>query len=113
MRALIALLIGTLAFPSTLYARSPMSAGQTPDPSWNPWMARGQTDPFYCKNHAGSATELDRCVRIQHGERLPAEYPPIQPGPSAPSSSSYQEYRAREYQNCMSNPQVYHGRCSK
>jgi hypothetical protein len=29
----------------------------------------GQTDPFYCRNHAKGALDLDNCWRRQHGEK--------------------------------------------
>jgi hypothetical protein len=56
----------------------------------------GQTDPFYCRNHAKGALDLDNCWRRQHGEKpvnrndlgkLPEGYiPPPHPATS-PSTS--------------------------
>jgi hypothetical protein len=59
----------------------------------------GQTDPFYCRNHAKGALDLDNCWRRQHGEkpvnrndmgRFPEGYIPPphtspSPSPSQPS----------------------------
>jgi hypothetical protein len=61
----------------------------------------GQTDPFYCRNHAKGALDLDNCWRKQHGEKpvnrndfgkLPEGYilPPHtspSPAPSQPTTA--------------------------
>jgi hypothetical protein len=43
-----------------------------------------RNDNKWCNQHAKSATQLDRCWRRQHHEKMPEDYPALPPSAPAP-----------------------------